>query len=100
MHHAVSPNPNQDRLLTILHPNHTLKRKDVVWVLDYIKKKVADQDPNLMTLSQPRLIKNFHCFAEVAMMLIHRNAFYDQESDRLKSYLREALYGLLESPPN
>lgn len=28
------------------------------------------------------------------MMLIHRNPFYDQECDRLKQYLMEALYGL------
>lgn len=47
-----------------------------------------------MTLPQPRLIENFHYFAEVAMIMLHRNLFYDQEYDRLKSYLREALYGL------
>lgn len=94
MQSAVTPNPHRDRLQQILHPNHTLKRDDVLWVLDYIKKKVADKDPIFMTLPQPRLIENFHYFAEVAMIMLHRNVFYDQEYDRLKNYLREALYGL------
>lgn len=39
MQSAVTPNPHRDRLQQILHPNHTLKRDDVLWVLDYIKKK-------------------------------------------------------------
>jgi len=94
MQHALTPNPNRDRLNKILSPSHTLKRDDVIWVLDYIKKKVADKDPVLMTLPQPRLVENFQYFAEVAMMLLHRNSFYDQELERLKSYLKEALYGL------
>lgn len=94
MQHAITPNPNQNRLQQILHPDHTLKRDDVVWVLDYIKKKVADKDPKLLTLPQPRLLENFHCFAEVAMKLIHHHSFYDQEFERLKRYLKEALYGL------
>lgn len=94
MAQALTPNPHRDRIQRILHPNHALKRDDVVWVLDYIKKKVADKDPALAVLPQPRLIENFYYFAEVAMMLIHRNPFYDQECDRLKQYLMEALYGL------
>lgn len=85
---------SHSRLEQILHPNHTLKREDVLWVLDFIKKKVADKDPVLMTLPQPRLIENFHYFAEVAMILLQRNVFYDLEYDRLKLYLREALFGL------
>jgi hypothetical protein len=97
MQHAFTPNPNQARLQQILHPDHTLKRDDVVWVLDYIKKKVADKDPELQTLPQPRLLENFHYFAEVAMMLVHQHSFYDQEFERLKRYLKEALYGMYMS---
>lgn len=96
MNKAALPNPNKERIEQILHPNHTLKREDVIWVLDYIKKKVADMDPVLMNLPQPRLIANFRYFAEVAMILLHRNVFYDQEYDRLKNYLKEALHGLCE----
>jgi len=94
MHETVIPNPNRGRIEQILHPSHTLKRDDVIWVLDYIKKKVADKDPDLLTLPQPRLVENFQYYAEVAMILLHRNFFYDQEYDRLKKYLREALHGL------
>ena len=56
----------------MLHPSHQLCREDVVWILEYIKKKVTEEDPNLLGLAQPRLLKNFQYFAEISMMLIHR----------------------------
>ena len=89
MQHAFTPNPNQARLQQILHPDHTLKRDDVVWVLDYIKKRWPIRIPELQILPQPRLMENFHYFAEVAMMLVHPHSFYDQEFDRLKRYLKK-----------
>ncbi|SFE13200.1 hypothetical protein SAMN04487969_101224 [Paenibacillus algorifonticola] len=82
------------RISRILNPNHPLSREDVIWMLEYIKKKVADDDPALTGLSQPRLLRNFHCFAEAAMSLIHRGRASDQEADRLQGWLKEASYGL------
>ncbi|UJF35234.1 hypothetical protein [Paenibacillus hexagrammi] len=93
---ATSPytNHTKGKLEQILHPSHPLCRDDVVWILEFIKKKVAEEDPQLQDLSQPRLMRNFRYFAEVAMMLIHRRNGFDQEADRLKMWLREAAYGL------
>lgn len=90
------PNHTQGKLEQILHPGYPLCKDDVVWILEFIKKKVAEEDPQMLGLAQPRLMKNFRYFAEVAMMLIHRRNGFDQEADRLKMWLREAAYGLQE----
>lgn len=84
----------EQRINRILNPDHPLCREDVVWMLEFIKKKVADGDPALMDLSQPRLIQNFHFFAEASMSLIHRRHYSHQEADRLRTWLKEAAFGL------
>ncbi|CAM3652860.1 Dehydrogenase [Marinicrinis lubricantis] len=90
----------QDRLNRIFDPYSALCKEDVLWILDYVKKRVADEDPKLLALSQPRLLKNFHYFAEIAMMLIHQRSVFDQELDRIKLWLQEALYGLQVDDPS
>lgn len=47
MAQALTPNSHRDRIQRILHPNHALKRDDVVWVLDYIKKRWLIRIPPL-----------------------------------------------------
>lgn len=89
-------NRTQRKLEQILHPSYVLCKEDVVWILEFIKKKVAEEDPKMLGLTQPRLLKNFRYFAEVSLMLIHRRNGFDQEADRLKMWLREAAYGLQE----
>lgn len=91
---AASTNPLHNKLAKIIQPGHPLCKDDVIWVLDYIKKKVAEEDPQLMHLPQARLLKNFHAFTEVAMLLIHRRPSGDHEIDRLKRWLAEAAHGL------
>ncbi|MDF2718464.1 MAG: hypothetical protein K0R28_5389, partial [Paenibacillus sp.] len=56
MQPAVFPKPPDRRLEQILSPNHPLCKDDVVWVLEFVKKKVAEQDPRLLDLPQPRLL--------------------------------------------
>ncbi|MGM0879484.1 MAG: hypothetical protein ACQEXQ_00380 [Bacillota bacterium] len=97
--HLSALHQTQKRLNRILDPDHPLTREDVVWILEYIKKKVADEDPALMDLSQPRLLQNFHFFAEAAMSLIHRRHYCDQEADRLRDWLRQAAFGLNDGNP-
>ncbi|WP_051250903.1 hypothetical protein [Paenibacillus harenae] len=92
--HISSLDLTEKRIHRILDPDHPLCREDVIWMLEFIKKKVADEDPAILDLSQPRLMQNFHFFAEAAMSLIHRRHYYDQEADRLRDWLREAAYGL------
>ncbi|PYI54441.1 hypothetical protein [Paenibacillus flagellatus] len=99
MQHAAVPKASHNRLAQILSPNHPLCKEDVVWVLEYVKKKVAEQDPRLLDLSQPRLLKNFQHFAEAATMLMQRRPCYGNEADSLRSSLREAAYGLLTPAP-
>lgn len=89
-----SVDPTRKRLERIMDPHQTLTREDIVWVLEWIKKKVADEDPALLGLSQPRLLANFHFFAETAMLLIHRRSNNAAEVDRIRLWLREASYGL------
>ncbi|MUT66768.1 hypothetical protein [Paenibacillus sp. NEAU-GSW1] len=96
----LPPNHLTDsRIHRILDTNHPLCREDVVWMLEYIKKKVADEDPALAELSQPRLLKSFHCFAEAAMSLVHRRHCSAQEASRLRGWLSEAAFGLTSQPP-
>ncbi|MCR2804870.1 hypothetical protein [Paenibacillus soyae] len=85
----------EQKIKQILDPEHPLCREDVVWMLGYIKKKVADEDPSLMDLPQPRLMQNFLYFAEAAMALIMRRHYCDQEASRLRHLLRQAAYGLI-----
>jgi len=84
----------KQKINQILDPTYPLSRDDVVWMLGYITKKVADADPAVLGLSQPRLIKNFHAYAEAAMALIHRRSSSEQEAERLREWLREAVHGL------
>ncbi len=99
MHSALPADTTNRKLQSILDPGRPLCREDIVWMLEYIKKKVADEDPRLLELSQPRLLQNFRYFAETAMLLIHRKSFFDQEADRLKTWLYEASYGLHPDKP-
>lgn len=56
---------------------------------------MADEDPALLGLSQPRLLKNFRFFAEITMQLVHRHNACVEEANRLREWLSEASYGLL-----
>lgn len=95
MQSAAYPKPPNRRLEQILSPNHPLCKEDVVWVLEFVKKKVAEQDPNLLDLPQPRLLKNFQHFAEAATTLLHRRPGPVNEAERLRASLIEATYGLM-----
>jgi hypothetical protein len=86
------------KLEQIMQPDRVFCKEDIIWVLDYIKKKVAERDPALLSLSQPRLLENFRCFAEVSMMIIHHRSVCSQEVEMLKSWIAEAAYGFVEDP--
>jgi hypothetical protein len=93
-HGVPQTNLAEIKLQQILEPDRPLCKEDVVWVLEYIKKKVTEEDPKLSDLSQPRLMQNFRYFAEISLMLIQRRNGFDQEADRLKEWVHEASYGL------
>lgn len=85
------PRDVEKRLTQLLDPSHPLCKEDVIWALEYIKKKVAEGDPALLDQPQPQLLKTFSCFAEAAMLLIHRRPAGDHEADRLRGWLSESL---------
>lgn len=93
---AASLPPAKLKLKQMLDPQYPLCRDDVIWMLDYMKKKVAEEDPHLLGLSQPRLLQNFRFFAEVALQLIHRRPVCDHEADRIRKWLKEAFYEIIE----
>lgn len=95
-----APQQTRHKLEQMFMPDYPLCKEDVVWILDLIKKKVAEEDPLLLDLSQPRLLKSYHYFAEVAMMFVHRRHFFDQEADRLRSWLLEAARDIIDLPPS
>jgi hypothetical protein len=94
MSSALSSHSSRQRLERILNPANPLVREDVVWVLEYVKKKVAEQDPRLLGLPQPRLLRNFQYFADAATLLIKQRPGWDHEAERLRNSLAEAVYGL------
>ncbi|EXX88145.1 hypothetical protein BG53_02160 [Paenibacillus darwinianus] len=79
------------RLSQILDPDRPLCKEDAVWVLEYMKKKVADGDPIISDLPRPQLLQMFICFAEAAMVLIHRRPGGEKEIVRLRSWLTESV---------
>jgi hypothetical protein len=89
------PHPIRSRIERILSADYPICRDDVVWMLEYIKKKVADEAPELLSLPQPRLLRIFQNFAEVSMMMLkHRNGCIGPEADRLRGCLSEAIFVL------
>ena len=83
-----------ERLEKIFDPRNPLHREDVIWVLEFIKGQVAVNNSHLTTLSKDRLLKNFHYFAEVAMLMIEHRWLRDQKTEQLKEWLFEACHGL------
>lgn len=93
-HSRTFQDQTKQKIERILDPTYPLSRDYVVWMLGYITKKVADQDPAVLGLSQPRLLQNFHAYAEAAMALISRRSSSEHEAERLREWLREASHGI------
>ncbi|WP_010269941.1 hypothetical protein [Paenibacillus senegalensis] len=98
MSHPSFKDPVHKRIHDILHTDIPLCRNDVVWMLMWIKKKVAEGDPALRELPQPRLMINFHYFAETAMALTNRRPGSENEMEQIRRWLAEASYGLVDPP--
>ncbi len=82
----------------MLDKDYPLCRDDVIWMLQYIKKKAADGDSALLNLPQPRLLNNFHAFAEVALCLIQRGSYNTLEAHQMRKWLTDASFGLTRKP--
>jgi hypothetical protein len=83
----------QEKLDSYLEKD-ALTRSEVIWVLDYIKDQIHQDDPMIWGLSKNRLIANFYYYGKISSLLLHQWEKNDQEMDRLTQWLREAAYGL------
>lgn len=100
---ALNRDPHQagERFNRLLAPDYPLCRDDVIWMLEYVKKKVADEASELSNLPQPRLLHIFQSFAEASMIMIkQRSGGGGPETDRLRSCLREASLALKTYTPD
>lgn len=78
------------RLRIMLEPHHPLCREDFIWFLEYIKKNTVEENSALSELPQPRLLKHFECFAEIALMIIHRRNEPQEGMERIRKYIHQA----------
>lgn len=76
------------------NPDYPLSRDDVVWTLAFVKKKMADEAPDLVGLPQPLLLRKFQSFAEASLMLLKQRGGCGHETDRLRSCLQELIADL------
>jgi len=91
-----SPESNQDqeyravvaRMDRIMDPNHPLCRNDIVWLLNTIKNRLADDRNELP--NRDTLLHSYRYYTEVAMLMVHRDSLYGQESERLRKNMKEA----------
>ncbi|MBJ6363250.1 hypothetical protein [Paenibacillus roseus] len=97
MHRLSDDELDQQKITRFLDPSHPLCRSDVIWILDWIKKKVAADKPSMLGLSQPLLWKSYCRFAEASMLLIHCQRFSYDETDRLRTLLAEAVSSIRSS---
>ncbi|QJC52421.1 hypothetical protein HGI30_13175 [Paenibacillus albicereus] len=96
---SLDPGAAERKMSRIVGSGEMLSREDVIWALDYIRKKVADGAPALQGLPQPRWLTCFGGFAEASMSLLRSPRIGPLEADRLRRNLREALEALQPERP-
>lgn len=80
-----------DTLRRLLNPDYPLRREDLIWALDYIKRKVAEGAPEWTGLDRPRLLAIFAAYADLAMHLLRRQDLHGQDMERLRALLLDTL---------
>lgn len=96
-HPTLTRDDREIKFNKLMDDSTMLRREDIIWILNYIKQKAADEDPALLSLHQPRLLRNFRCYAEAATLLLSSRNAGIQESGHIHKLLKEASYGLIES---
>ncbi|MBN2983437.1 MULTISPECIES: hypothetical protein [Cohnella] len=85
------PQALDEPLRRLLDPSYPLCREDLIWGLDYIKRKVADGAPEWTALDRPRLLAHFACYAGLAMHLLHRQNPCGEDAACLRAMLADML---------
>ncbi|MHA0858211.1 hypothetical protein [Paenibacillus sp. CMAA1364] len=90
-----SINDSNKHLQQICDIHYTLRREDILWVLHYVQQKLAQGEPALLDLPKPRLLRNFKYFSKISLLLLSHTGTSYLEQEEVRTYLREALYGLI-----
>ncbi|WP_276352662.1 hypothetical protein [Cohnella caldifontis] len=80
---ALPPSP----LKRLLDRSQPFCKEDVLWALDYMKRKAADGAPEWSGLDRPQLLEVFACFAEMSLLLLHRQTPGKPETERFRAML-------------
>ena len=78
-------------LRRLLDPDQPFCREDVLGTLGLIKRQLADGAPEWSRLDRPQLLAYFSCFAEMALLLLNRQAPDRPEADQFRAMLADML---------
>jgi len=83
--------PANDLWRRLLDPAYPLRREDLIWALDDMKRKMAEGAPEWTGLDRPRLLARFASYAELAMYLLRRPSLCGEDAEHLRALLKSAL---------
>jgi hypothetical protein len=93
MMNPQGPAPSPGPLKRLLDPSEPFCREDVLWALDHIKRKAAEGAPEWSGLDRPQLLDYFVRFAEMALLLLHRQTPGSPETARFRKMVEDLLSG-------
>ncbi|WP_123039914.1 hypothetical protein [Cohnella candidum] len=88
MANTSHPRAQESPLKRLLDPSQPFCREDVLWALHHVKRKAAEGAPEWSGLDRPQLIECFACFAEMALLLLHKQTPGQPETACFRVMLR------------
>ena len=85
------PPASAEPLRRLLDPSQPFVREDVLWALHHVKSKAAEGAAEWSELDQPQLLEYFKCFADMALILLHRQTPGSPETSCFRDMLRGML---------
>lgn len=73
----------------LLDTSQPFLREDVIWALDYIRRKAADKAFLSTGPDQPPCCEYFACFAEMSLLLLNRQMPGPAEKARFRALLAD-----------
>lgn len=78
-------------LRRLLDSTQPFCREDVLWALHAMKRKLAEGAPEWSGLDRPELLACFSCFAEMSLLLLHRQTPGHPETERFRAMVAKML---------
>jgi hypothetical protein len=73
----------------LLDPTQPFLREDVLWALDYVRRKAAEKARQPASPDQMPCCEYFACFAEMALLLLNRQMPGPPEQARFRAMLAD-----------